>query len=349
MQNIKIGNREIGNGQPCYVIAEAGINHNGKLDLTKKLIDAAVEAKADAVKFQMFKTEKLLSKKVVEGQHIKLEGGEDSSVFDAIKKVELTQEMCKQAFDYAKEKGITLFSSACDIESIEFLESIGVQAFKIASCDITNFPLLKKFAETGKPLILSTGMSDLKEVKEAVDVLKENGAKEIALLHCLAQYPANVEEINLKAMQTLEKEFGMPVGFSDHSTGTFVAGISVAAGAKLFEKHFTLNKEMWGFDHKASANPKELKEIVENIRLTETAMGTGEKNPTKSELELQKAMRRSITANVDIAKGTVIKEEMLAIKRPGTGLPSNHLPDVIGKKAKQDIKEDELISLKDLE
>ncbi|MFA4855186.1 MAG: N-acetylneuraminate synthase family protein [archaeon] len=349
MQNIRIGSREIGQGQPCYVIAEAGINHNGRLDLAKRLIDVAVEAGADSVKFQMFKTGKLLSKKVVEGQHIRLEGGEDSSVFDAIKKVEFTQEMCREAFDYAKKKGITLFASACDAESIEFLESIGVKALKIASCDITNIPLLRRFAKTGKPLILSTGMSDLKEVKEAVNVLKQNGAKEIALLHCLAQYPAKVEESNLRAIEAMEKEFGVPAGFSDHSAGTFIAPVAVAAGAKLFEKHFTLDKDMWGFDHKASANPEELKKIVEDIRLAEKALGTGEKKPTNGEEELKKAMRRSITANQDIAKGTVLQEKMLAIKRPGTGLPSKRLPEVVGKKAKKGIKEDELISLEDLE
>lgn len=349
MQNIRIGSREIGQGRPCFVIAEAGINHNGKAELAKKLIDVAVEAGADSVKFQMFKTEKLLSKKVFEGQHIKLEGGEDSSVFDAIKKLELSQEMCRETFDYAKEKGIIFFSSACDSENINFLEKIGVKVFKIASCDITNFPLLKRFAETKKPLIMSTGMSTQEEVEEAVEFLKKNGAKEIALLHCLAQYPAEAKESNLKAIKAMEKEFGVPVGFSDHSEGTFIASVAVAAGAKLFEKHFTLDKEMWGFDHKASASPEELKKIVEEIKIVEKSLGSGEKRPTKSEENLLKVMRRSITANSDIKKGTVISEEMLAIKRPGNGLPSKMLPKVIGKKAKQDIKEDELISLKDLE
>jgi N-acetylneuraminate synthase/N,N'-diacetyllegionaminate synthase len=346
---MRIGNRGIGKTLPCFIIAEAGINHNGRIDLAKKLIDVAADSGADAVKFQMFKTEKLFSKNTARDKHYKTENDKDVSLFSEIKSIELTNEMCEELFNYSREKEIIFFASAFDAESVDFLNDLGVEAFKIASCDITNFPLLKKLAKTGKPLILSTGMSTLEEVKEAFSFLKENGTDEIALLHCLAEYPTTVEESNLKAIKTLEREFDVPVGFSDHSNGTLVPAIAVAAGAKIIEKHFTLDKNMRGFDHKASANPEELTQIVREIRLTEKALGNGEKTPTKSEERLKKTMRRSIVATMDIKKGVTIKEEMLAIKRPGTGLSSKSLPEVIGKKAKRDIKEDELILLEDLQ
>lgn len=287
--------------KPCFIIAEAGINHNGDVRLAKKLVDVAVSSGADAVKFQTFKTEELTSENI-----------------EAIKKLELSDKDHYELSDYCKQKGIIFISTPLDNGSVDLLDKIGVPMFKIASCDLDNLPLLKYIAKKGKPIILSTGMGTITEVGEAIDAIKSTGNDNITLLHCVSVYPP--KEIDLRAIQTLSDAFKLPVGYSDHTIGISVPLGAVALGAKVIEKHFTLDKKMEGFDHAVSANPEELKALIVGIREIEKSLGTGIKEPTKEEIKKKKSFRRSIVANTNIKKGEVITEKMVSMKRPATGL-----------------------------
>ncbi len=347
MKNVKISNKVVGEGKSCFIIAEAGVNHNGKLDLAKKLIDAAKKAGADAVKFQIFRAERLVTKTAEKPAYQKRSTGAGSQ-HDMLKKLELTRDDFKKLSGYAKKKNIIFLASAFDEESIDFLDELKVPAFKIPSGEITNLPLLKHAARKGKPVIMSTGMSNLGEVEEALKTIMEEGAKEVVLLHCVSNYPAKVEETNLRAMETLMHMFGLSVGLSDHTVGTTVPIAAAALGATIIEKHFTLDRKLPGPDHKASLEPGEFREMVEHIREVEKALGNGVKRPTESEEAMKKAVRRSIVAKVDISKGTVIAEDMLDLKRSGTGLNPKYLKKVIGKRAKKDIKVDEPITFEKL-
>lgn len=348
MIRVKIGNRLLGEAEPCFIIAEAGVNHNGDINLAKKLIDVAQEAGADAVKFQTFRAEELVTETAEKAEYQKETTNPEESQFAMIKKLELAARDFEELFVYTQRQGILFLSSPFDNWSVDLLEKLGVPAFKIPSGEITNFPLLKYIAEKKKPIILSTGMSTLKEVEEALEVIRNEGVAEIILLHCVSSYPAKMEDMNLRAMATLQETFLLPVGLSDHTLGITIPIAAVALGACVVEKHFTLDKNLPGPDHKASLEPGELQKMVAAIRDVEKALGDGVKKLTMEEEENKKVARRSIVAKVDIAKGTVIAEEMLAMKRPGTGLEAKSMNLIIGGRAKENIKSGETITLSNL-
>ena len=332
-------------GSKIYIIAEAGVNHNGSFVLAKKLALVAKEAGADAVKFQTFKAEKLVTKGAAKAEYQVENTGNDDSQYSMLKKLELSYDEFVQLKEYCDEIGIEFLSTPFDLDSLEFLDRLGIKLFKIPSGEITNYPYLVKIAETGKPVILSTGMSTMREVKEAVEVLKEHGTKDISLLHCTTEYPAPVEAINLRAMQTMRNILGLSVGYSDHTEGTEIPVAVVAMGAEIIEKHFTLDKTMEGPDHKASLNPEELKAMVRGIRNVEKALGNGEKKPSVSESKNIAIARKSIVAKTDIKKGEIFTEDNLTVKRPGNGISPMKWENVLGQAAKQDFKEDELICI----
>lgn len=349
MRKINIASKWIGEGEPCFLIAEAGVNHNGDVNLAKKLIDIAKEAGADAVKFQTFKAEDVATKNAEMAKYQKETIGSKESQYEMIKKLELSEGEFEELFLYAQKKGIIFLSTPFDKRSADFLNELGIPAFKIASGEITNFPLLKHIAKKGKPIILSTGMSTLGEVEEAVRVFQKEGIEEIILLHCVSSYPARVGEINLKAMETLKTAFKIPVGLSDHTLGITIPIAAVALGACVIEKHFTLNRKLLGPDHKASLQPKELKEMIKAIRDVEKSLGDGIKRVTSEEEENKKVMRRSIVAKIDIPAGGVITEEMVDIKRPSIGIEPKYIEEIIGARAKVNIKKDEAITWNKIE
>lgn len=349
MREIKIGDKMVGDGKPCFVIAEAGVNHNGDINLAKKLIDKAKEAGADAVKFQTFRVEEVVTTDAKKVQYQKETTGTEESMFEMIKKLELTERDFEDLFIYAWERRITFLSSPFDRRSVDLLDRLGVPAFKIASGEITNFPLLKYIAAKGKPIILSTGMSTLEEVEDALDVIQNEGVEEIVLLHCVSCYPAKIENTNLKAMKTLRHAFKLPVGLSDHSLGITMPIVAVALGACIIEKHFTLDKNLSGPDHRASLEPDELKEMIRSIRDVEKALGDGVKRPTVEEEENKKAARRSIVARVDIPHGTIITEDLLALKRLGIGLEPKYVNSLLGKRAVKSIKRNTFVMWDSLE
>ena len=344
MRKIKIAGKLVGEGKPCFIIAEAGVNHNGDVNLAKKLIDVAKEAGADAVKFQTFKAEEVVSKGAEKARYQKETTGAVESQLEMIKKLELTEKDFGELSDYARKKGIIFLSSPFDKPSVDLLDKLGVPAFKIPSGEITNFPLLKHIARKKKPIILSTGMSTLGEIEEALEIIRKERAEEIILLHCVSCYPAEIKDMNLKAMDTLRYAFGLPVGLSDHTLGITIPIAAVARGACVIEKHFTLDKNLPGPDHRASLEPDELKELISAIRDVEKALGDGTKIPTAEEKENKKVARRSLVAKVDIPKGAIITEEMLDCKRPGGGIEPRVMNMIIGRKARENIGHDELIT-----
>ncbi len=325
----------------CFIIAEAGVNHNGSVEIAKKLIDAAKEVGADAVKFQTFKAEKLVTKDADKAEYQIKNSGEDSQ-YNMIKSLELSEDEFRKIAEYSENKGLIFLSSPFDIESVDLLDEIGIPAFKIASGEITNFPLLKYIAKKGKPVILSTGMSTIGEVDEAINLMEKYN-DDITLMHCLTSYPAKKEEANLNVIKTLECTFKKPVGFSDHTIGIEMSVAAVAMGSGVIEKHFTIDKNLPGPDHKASLEPHEFAEMVKCIKNVEKGLGNGIKKPTKEEIEIKKLVRKSIVAKEDILKGTILEEEMLDVKRPGTGIEPKYLNEVIGKVLMEDIEKDTLI------
>lgn len=328
-----------------FVIAEAGVNHNGNIEIAKKLVDIAVEARVDAIKFQTFKSEKVVCANASKAEYQLETTDKKESQLEMLKKLELTKEMHEQLINYCKTKNIMFLSTPFDDESLDLLMEYDLEIIKISSGEITNYPFLKKVAQKRKKVILSTGMSTLDEVKEAVQVLKDNGTIDITLLHCNTQYPTPYKDVNLKAMNMLRNELGCQVGYSDHTEGIEVPIAAVALGATVIEKHFTLDKTMEGPDHKASLEPEELKQMVKAIRNIEQALGNGEKEPSESEKKNIEIVRKSIVAKCDIAEGEVFTEENLTTKRPGNGLTPMVWNDVIGKRAQKDFKEDEQIKL----
>lgn len=343
MKKIKIGQKLIGEGEPCFIITEAGVNHNGDIKLAKELIDVARAAGADAIKFQTFKAENLVTKNTRMADYQEKNIGKKESQLKMLEKLELNEKDFIKLKKYCDKKRIIFLSTPHSEDAIDFLEPL-VPAYKIGSGDLTNLPFLEKIAKKKKPIILSTGMSNLREVKEAINTIRKTGNNKIILLHCTTNYPCPLEEVNLRAMLTLKKEFNLPVGYSDHTLGILVPVVAVALGAKIIEKHFTLNKNLPGPDHKASLEPKELKEMIGVIRNVEKALGNGIKKPTKSEEKIKKNIRKSIVAKIDILKGTEIKKNMLVIKRPGTGIEPKFLNGILGREARQNIKRDELIT-----
>ena len=330
------------------IIAEAGENHNGSLDLAYKLIDKAIEAGVDIVKFQTGKPELVTSKYSDMAEYQKENIGVDESQLEMLKKIMLPFDAFKKLKDYCDEKGIEFLSTPFDLVSVDLLHSIGMKKWKIPSGEITNLPYLIKIANLHEPIILSTGMCELEEVKEAVKVLKDNGAGEITLLHCTTEYPAPYEDVNLKAMLTMKEETGLNIGYSDHTKGIEIPVAAVAMGATVIEKHFTLDRNMEGPDHKASLEPDELKQMVISIRNVEKAIGNGNKTVSSSEAKNIEIARKSIIAKRAIKKGEVFSEDNLTTKRPGKGINPMRWFDIIGRVAKKDYEEDVLIDIKEL-
>lgn len=326
------------------IIAEAGVNHNGSLETAKELVKVAKECGADIVKFQTAKLDSLVSKNAKMAEYQIKNTGEEESQKEMLKKLLLDFSAFTELAAYCKEVGIEFLSTPFDVDSIRFLNPL-LDIWKVPSGEITNYPYLVKIAETGKKVILSTGMSEMHEIEEAVKVLKEHGTKEIVILHCTTEYPAPFEEVNLHAMQTLGKVFSCPIGYSDHTKGIEISLAAVAMGATVIEKHFTLDKNMPGPDHKASLEPAELKALVEGIRKVEAALGDGKKQPTDSEVKNRAIARKSIVAAKTIKKDEVFTEDNLTTKRPGSGISPMKWKEIIGTKATRDYEEDELITL----
>lgn len=328
-----------------FIIAEAGVNHNGDIEIAKKLVDKAAEAGVDAVKFQTFKTENIVCKNAEKAEYQKAATDMKQSQYDMLKKLELTDIMHKELIEHCKKKGLLFLSTPFDLGSIDYLVQLGIEIMKVPSGEITNFPYLRKIATTEKNVILSTGMSDIEEVKASISVLKEYGAKDISVLHCNTEYPTPYEDVNLNAMLTLQKELGVEIGYSDHTLGIEIPIAAVAMGAKIIEKHFTLDKTMEGPDHKASLDPYELKEMVSCIRNVEVALGDGIKEPSDSEQKNISIARKSIVAKCRIEKGQTFTEENLTTKRPGNGISPMRWKDIIGTVAQRSYNEDELIEI----
>ena len=329
------------------IIAEAGVNHNGDINIAKKLIDEAYDAGVDYIKFQTFKASNIASKFAEKAEYQKQTTSKDESQYEMLKRLELSREDHYELFRYCKQRGIEFISSPFDLESIDLLYKLNVTLYKIPSGEIINYPYLKKIAEKKLPVIMSTGMATMEEIKAAIDVLTTNGLKleDITVLHANTEYPTPFEDVNLMAMLTIKKEFGVKVGYSDHTPGIEVPIAAVALGAEVIEKHFTLDKKMEGPDHKASLNPDELKAMVKAIRNIEKALGDGIKKPSPSESKNIPIARKSIVAKRDIKKGEVFTEENITVKRPGTGISPMRWNNVLGKKAKRDFNADELIEI----
>jgi len=324
-----------------FIIAEAGVNHNGRLDYAMDLIDIAVTAKADAVKFQTFKASKLVTPYAPKAAYQLNFTPRYESQFDMLRKLELSEKDYKNLFNYCKRKKITFMSTPFDEESAYFLHSLGMEIFKIPSGEITNFPFIKYITTLHKPLIISTGMSHMQEVKAVVKLLKNDTY--YALLHCVSNYPADAKDVNLRAMASLAKVFTVPVGFSDHTLGIEISLAAVAMGAKIIEKHFTLDLNLKGPDHQASLKPNELQSLIKGIRNIERALGDGKKVGSLSEQKMISIARKSLVAACDIPIGIKLSEKLIACKRPGTGLSPTIIQKVLGKKTKQPIKKDKQI------
>jgi len=362
-KTITIGKKKIGEGHPCFIIAEAGVNHNGSLELAKKLIDAAVVAGCDAVKFQTFKAEKLVTREAEQAEYQTKNIGTKESQYDMLKPLELNYNDFEELKRYCDEKEIIFLSTphSCK-EDVDLIAKL-CPAIKVGSGDVTNIPILKYMAQKGLPIFLATGMSFLSEVEEAVLAIIPTN-RDLVLLHCTTNYPTPLNEVNLQSMISMHKKFKLPVGYSDHTEGIIVSVAAVAMGACLLEKHLTLDKNMKGPDHKASVEPNELAKLVKKIREVEKMLkkkksaeeilsklmvppeiiGDGIKKPMPSEYAIMKVARKSVVAAQDIKKGSIITEHMLEIKRPGTGLPPREYFNIIGKKkAARDIKKEELL------
>ena len=327
-----------------YIIAEAGVNHNGDINLAYKLVDAAKAAGVDCIKFQTFKSENLVSHTAQKAEYQKAATG-DSSQQDMLKQLELSFGEFVSLKEYCDRKGICFLSTPFDFESIEFLNSIEMPFWKIPSGEVTNYPYLVALAKTGKPVVMSTGMCEIQEVEDAIAVLRENGTSDIKLLHCNTEYPTPYEDVNLRAMKTLRDAFGVEVGYSDHTKGIEVPIAAVAMGASVIEKHFTLDRNMEGPDHKASLEPQELKQMVDSIRHIEAALGSGDKKPSPSEKKNMAVARKSIVAAARIKAGDILTEENITVKRPGNGICPMRWKEVLGTRAVRDFEEDELIEI----
>lgn len=330
------------------IIAEAGVNHNGSIELAKRLVDEAVNAGVDYIKFQTFKSEKLVSKGAKQAEYQQKNiGHEGESQYTMLKRLELSPADHEVLIDYCNSKGIKFFSTAFDMDSIDYLHSLNLGLWKIPSGEITNFPYLRKIATFGEPIILSTGMSELNEIEEAIQVLIKYGVtkEDITVLHCTTEYPTPFTDVNLKAMLQIGEKFGVKIGYSDHTKGIEVPIAAVALGATVIEKHFTLDKTMEGPDHKASLEPDELKAMVTSIRNIENALGSGHKHVSDSERKNIEIVRKSIVAACPIKQGEMLTEENLTVKRPGNGISPMRWNEVIGTIALKDFEEEEVIVL----
>lgn len=328
------------------IIAEAGVNHNGNMDIAKRLIDAAADAGVDYVKFQTFKTENLVSFNAPTAEYQKA-ATQETSQYAMLKRLELNEQQHIELIEYCNKKGVKFLSTAFDMDSIDLLESLNLDLWKIPSGEITNYPYLARIAATGKPIIMSTGMCDTSDINNALDALIENGAtnESITLLHCNTQYPTPYEDVNLLAMNTIKSDYGLATGYSDHTQGIEIPIAAVALGACVIEKHFTLDRNMEGSDHKASLEPAELKKMVEAIRIVEQALGSTSKTVSPSEAQNKSIARKSIVAKRNIHKGETLTEDNITVKRPGNGISPMKWREVIGTPATRDFAPDEPIEM----
>lgn len=334
------------------IIAEAGVNHNGDITLAKKLVDAAVAAGADYVKFQTFKAEKLVTKTAGKAAYQVHNTGKDDSQFAMLKSLELSEDEHKELVGYCRKAGIKFLSTGFDEESIDFLDSLNIDFFKVPSGEITNLPYLKKIAEKKKPVVISTGMANLQEVRDAMNVFLQAGFSKnaITVLHCNTEYPTPLLDVNLKAMTSMGNDLGVRIGYSDHTQGIEVSLAAVAMGATLIEKHFTLDRNLPGPDHKASLEPHELQLMVQGIRNIEQAIaGDGEKKPSPSESKNISVARKSIHLRNEMKKGEAVQQENLIMLRPGTGISPMRYAEVVGKTARHDLPAGHLLRWNDLQ
>ena len=341
---VTINGRNIGAGERAYIIAEAGLNHNGSLKLGKKLVDAAKKTGCDAVKFQTFKSHSRISSKVKAVRYAETIIGLEETLYEMFERLAMPFDQQEELFAYARKQGIEIFSTPFDFESVDFLEKLDMNLYKIASFDLVNLPLIKYVANTGKPMIISTGMATLGQIEEAVDVVVQEGNQNLMLLHCNSSYPASSDEMNLNVIPNLQKTFNIPVGLSDHTFGIFVSHTAIVMGANLIERHFTLDRSFEGPDHILSSEPEEFAELVSISKQVPIIMGDGRKVIQPNEFDTLNTQRKSIYTAVDIKKGDIITNDMLAIKGPGGGLLPRYLEIVVGREAKKDIEEDHPIT-----
>ncbi len=346
MKKIKIANRIIGEGEPVFIIAEAGVNHNGDIELAKKMIELAKESGADAVKFQTFKAENLNTKTAPKSTYHIETTGMEQSWFDLLKSQELDRYAHEALIEHCNKMRIMFLSTPYDEKSADMLEDLDIPAFKVASTDANNIPFLKYLARKKRPIILSTAMCTLEEVKEGIDTIRNEGYQDLILLHCTANYPAKLEDTNLRVISLLREEFNLLVGYSDHTPDYINPIAATVLGAVLYEKHFTLDKNLPGPDHKSSLNPQELKRLVHDIRTTELTLGSSIKKPAESEKENRIKLRKSVVSKVDINKNETITRDMLVTKRPGTGIQPKFIDSLIGKRVKAFIQKDSVIDWK---
>jgi N,N'-diacetyllegionaminate synthase len=349
MDQLHIDGKVIGHGQPCFIIAEAGINHNGDVGLAKRLIDVAVDAGADAVKFQTFRVDLLTAPDAPKARYQATATGAGESQGDMLRKSELPPEAFAELDAYCHERGIIFISTPFDHESVEVLANLGVPAFKVPSGEVVNLPLLRHIASKGKPIILSTGMSYISEVERAIRAIHEAGNDQLVVLHCVSNYPAAPRDVNLRAMQTIAQAFQVPVGFSDHTLGIEIPLAAVAMGACVIEKHFTLDRAMPGPDHGASLEPHELRAMVTGIRKVEQALGDGIKQPADSEADTRQVARRSIYLRRPARVGAVLREDDLIALRPAGGIPPDQFDSVVGRKLRHAMPAGAVLAWRDLE
>ena len=345
MKKVKIGERWIGDGEPIYIVAEVGINHNGDVDLAKEMIIEAKKCGVDAIKFQVFKADEFVSDQNSAYTYKSQGKFVTEHILEMFKRYEFGVNEWKEIFEYCKKRNIEFFATPQNPSDLDFILSIiDIPVIKVGSDDLTNLELLEYYTKKNKPLIISTGMAYISEIEDAVNTIRNTGKKDLIVLHCVSSYPADVEEVNLREILTIKQAFDVVVGFSDHTIGCTAAVGAVVLGAKVIEKHFTLDKNLPGSDHWFSANPDEMRDLVSEIRFVERALGNSIIKPTPKELEMRKIARRSIVASKDIAKGDFISKDVVNYKRPGTGLPPKFLKYIIGKKVKIDIKRNEQIT-----
>ncbi len=342
---IKISNKKIGPGQPVFIIAEAGVNHNNQLDLALKLVDAAVYAGANAVKFQTFRAEQVVTEAGVMADYQKINIGKTESQLDMLRKLEFMEDWYPKVIAYCKKNGIIFLSTPHgSFDSIDLLQNLEVPAFKFGSGDLTTLPILEYAAKFNKPIILGTGMATMAEIKEAIKTIKKAGNSKIVMLHCTTNYPCLLEEVNLRAMQTMMKELDVLVGYSDHTIGSQVPVMAITLGALVIEKHLTLDNDMEGPDHKTSSNPEVFKRMVDEVRKVEVILGSSVKKPLPGEVKLQSVIRRSVVAVKDIKEGEKFSRKNVDLKRPGTGIQPKCYKEILSKVATRAIPKDALLT-----
>lgn len=344
-KEIRVAGRVLGPGHPCFVIAEAGVNHNGDLDLAHQLVEIAAGAGADAIKFQTFRADRLVTRQASKAPYQIDRTGAGESQFEMLRRLELSESAHRDLMKHSQSKGVLFMSTPFDEASADLLDTLGVALYKVPSGEITNLPFLTHIARKGKPMVVSTGMASLGEVEAAVQTIEAAGNDGLVLLHCVSNYPAAAQDVNLRAMLTLAGAFGTPVGYSDHTLGMEVALGAVAMGACVIEKHFTIDRKLPGPDHAASAEPAELRAFVAGIRTIESALGDGRKRAAAAELSTAAVARKSLIAAHEIPAGAVLTPEAIAIKRPGTGLPPAMLSYLVGRKARVLIEAGTVLSL----